>query len=459
VRQRSIRARLTAWNAAVIAGASLVFAAGVYAFVREGLYEEMDRQLGEESSAADGRLRASASGSVGSEGVGMMAYSTHRSRLEVWDLRERLLLAEGLAEPVLPPPSGDGPRVAATIRDADRHFRVLTSMSELGDEPVVVRVVRSEDEMRHELRELLAAVILGWPAVVLLAWMGGHFLATRALAPVAQMTAHAKTLTAERLSERLPLENPDDELGQLATVFNETLARLERSFDSLRRFTADAAHELRTPLTALRSVGEVALQGTGVEKVDRRVVESMLEEVQRLTNLVDALLVLSRADSGRVEVHKRIQDLSVVARDLADHLEPLANEKNQRIVVSAEEPVLSSIDEQLVRQALLNILHNAIKYSPVGSNVDIFVRRTGDSAIVEVVDHGIGIEAAHKELIFERFYRVDGARSRETGGTGLGLSIALWAIQVNDGAIEVESALGRGSRFTLRFPAARADAL
>jgi heavy metal sensor kinase len=295
---------------------------------------------------------------------------------------------------------------------------------------------------------------LGLPAAVVLAGLGGFFLAGRALKPVGQMAARAETITADRLDERLPIQSPDDELGRLGTAFNETLARLERSFETLRRFTADAAHELRTPLTALRSVGEVALRDARASERSREVLGSMLEEVDRLTRLVDTLLTLSRSDRGRVETERQLLGLRKFAHEIAEYLEALADEKGQRIVLDADTEVYVHADPRLLRQAVSNILDNAIRYSPDGVPIRLTVRRRSGDAVLEVMDQGPGIAPEHQERIFERFYRVDTARSRETGGAGLGLSIAQWAVRANGGTIELESMPGVGSCFRVCLPLA-----
>src|SRR5206468_4944815 len=201
----------------------------------------------------------------------------------------------------------------------------------------------------------------------------GYWLARRALAPVGHMADRARTITADRLGDRLPVEDAEGELGQLATVFNETLARLERSFGELRRFTADASHELRTPLTAIRSVGEVALQTPKSATEYRDVIGSMLEEADRLTRLVDSLLTLSRADAGHIQVQRTDISLLGLAQEASSLVEVLAEEKRQRISVEGEPASMVSGDRLILRQALINLIDNAIKYSPVGAEILIRV--------------------------------------------------------------------------------------
>jgi len=267
------------------------------------------------------------------------------------------------------------------------------------------------------------------------------------------MASRARGITAERLGERLAVENPADELGQLATTFNETFGRIERSFEQLRRFTADASHELRTPLTALRSVGEVGLQERPDDKLFGDVVGSMLEEVDRLTRLVDTLLALSRADAGQVPLAREPVDLASLARNAVQHLDDLSDEKDQRVTLEAGTPVEVLGDWPVLRQAVINVLDNAIKYSPPGTSVRVAVGANEDRAWIVVSDEGPGIAAEDRERIFERFYRVDKARSREEGGTGLGLSLAKWGVESHQGRIELDSEVGRGSTFRIVLPA------
>jgi signal transduction histidine kinase len=246
--------------------------------------------------------------------------------------------------------------------------------------------------------------------------------------------------------------NPHDELGQLVTVFNATLARLENSFGELRRFTADASHELRTPLTALRAVGEAALRSEAEDtKGLREALASMLEEARRLSDVADALLLLARADTGGVSPSLQQVDLAGLLDEVRETLLVLAEEKSQQIEIAAE-PITVRADRELLRLALLNVVHNAIRYSGEGLMVSLRIRRSDANVVVEVVDQGPGIAPEHRQKIFERFYRVDQARSRASGGVGLGLAIARWAIERQGGRIELESELARGSLFRIVMP-------
>jgi heavy metal sensor kinase len=294
---------------------------------------------------------------------------------------------------------------------------------------------------------------LGIPFAAGLAIAGGYFLAGRVLSPVGAMAQKAREISAESLAKRLPVDNARDEFGQLATVFNDTLSRLQDAFERLRRFTADASHELRTPLTAMRSVGEVALQNTLDAATYRDVIGSMLEEVDRLTRLVESLLILTRADSGKAQLTPEDLDLGGVAGNVIDQLRVLADEKQQELALRAPIRVHATGDAALIRHALMNLIHNAIKYTPNGGTIAVEVNATDGRAVIEVRDTGPGIPAAHRDRIFDRFYRVDASRSREEGGVGLGLAIARWAVETNGGHIELASDGTDGSVFRIILPA------
>lgn len=305
-------------------------------------------------------------------------------------------------------------------------------------------------------KNLALILIAGIPSALILALLGGYFLAGRALSPIRAITRKAQEITAESLSERLPVQNPHDEIGHLASVFNDTLARLESSFQQLRRFTADASHELRTPLTSIRSVGEVVLQKSADQKTYQEAIGSMLEETERLTHLVDNLLVLARSDAGKAKLALRSTDLGALAGAVVDELRVLAEEKNQTLSTSFHSSVMAIIDEATTRQALSNVLHNAIVYTQQGGQIDVLTTKTEDGhAIVDIIDNGPGIPDTDRSKVFERFYRVDKARSRAEGGVGLGLAIARWAVEVNKGAIAFQDKNSPGTHCRITLPAAR----
>jgi len=316
------------------------------------------------------------------------------------------------------------------------------------------RIARSEDKIREQMSEILVVLVVGLPLVVALAGAGGYVLARRALMPIDHLATEARRITAERLHDRLSATNPDDEIGRLTAVINDTLARLDSSFAQLRRFTADASHELRTPLAALRGLGETTLRQTRTPDEYKDAIGSMLEEVDRLTHLVDTLLRLSYGDAGTVRLSPQTIDLGDLARDVASSLAILAEERNQSLDVEASEPIKATVDRLVLREAVTNVIDNAIKYSPNGSRIRIQVHGTRDRAVLEVADEGTGVAPELRDRIFDRFFRIDEGRSRQSGGTGLGLSIAKWAVEVNGGRVSVEGGTAGGSVFRIDLPRA-----
>jgi heavy metal sensor kinase len=358
-----------------------------------------------------------------------------------------------------PPEPVDDPAsfvfTSMTAADGQR-LRLISGSVHVGGMPLLIRVASSEEHLWHEMREYIGVLLLGFPIVLLLAAMGGYGLARRALSPIDRMTRQAQTISAERLDERLLVDNPDDELGHLARVLNAMLDRIHRAFEQLRRFTADASHELRTPLTALRSVGEVGLQPGQDPAAYREVIGSMLEEVDRLTHLIDCLLLLSRADTGQIRLNREPLSLAGLVRECCDLLEVLAEEKRQAVQIRNDASVMVSADRSILRQALMNVIDNAIKYSPEEGRIVVRTNATAaNEAVVEVIDTGPGIASEHQPHVFERFYRVDRSRSREMGGVGLGLAITRWAVEAHDGRVELESAPDAGCVFRIVLPLSR----
>ena len=421
----SVRARLALWHAAVLALVICIFSAGILLFVRARLYSALDQQIGHDLATIE---------KVYLEETGDLGELAHRMGITLFQVVEgRTILYETPGWP----PGGTTPYRLGTLADTSHR----------------ITAARDETALRQTLWTLGVILAIGVPCAIGLAVGGGYFLAGRMLSPVGAMAETARKITAESLGERLPVENPQDEFGRLASVFNDTLARLQAAFEQLRRFTADASHELRTPLTAIRSVGEVALQRSLSAPGYREVIGSMLEEVDRLTRLVESLLTLTRGESDRIQPALEIVNLSGLAVSVVEHLRVLAEEKEQSLTVDTGAEVSARCDPAILRQGLINVLDNAIKYTPSKGAIRVGVRELpSGEAVIEILDTGLGISAVHHGRIFDRFYRVDQGRSRESGGTGLGLATARWAVEVNEGRIELESEEGKGSLFRIVLP-------
>jgi heavy metal sensor kinase len=460
----TLRTRLTILYASLLGVALLLYAGSVSALFLHNLREQLDSSLDRDIETVEGALSADANGAlhISSREGEAEEDEDEPDRgylLEVWSADGQLLYrSEQLHDQALGPvpriSAGPGRQLPRSVHlPSGMRLRSISRVHHLGNgSAVTVRLAISEEHLWHEFWEMVTILGIGLPVTVLLVALTGYLVAARALKPVDSMAQRASQITAEQLNERLQIENPNDELGQLGTAFNATLARLEHSFDQLQRFTADASHELRTPLTAIQSVGEVSLQIQGDVNHYRDTIGSMLEETNRLTQLVDSLLTMARADAGRIQLHRADVNLFDLAGESVGLLEVLAEEKQQTIRMDGNRSITVAADRTLLRQAIVNLLHNAVKYSPDHSEVRIQVRETEGSAIVEVQDSGPGIPLEDRGRIFERFYRVDKSRTRVAGGAGLGLSIAQWAVSMHAGAIEVQCEPGPGSTFRICLP-------
>jgi heavy metal sensor kinase len=330
---------------------------------------------------------------------------------------------------------------------------IVSRRHSLDGHSILIRLAQSEEPVWRALDQFLISAALMFPLMIAVAAAAGYRTSRRILAPVRNIASRAEQITSSRLHERIPVQGTGDELDHLTEVFNGTLIRLDESFRQLRQFTSDASHELRTPLAAIRAIGEVGLDRDGTRQEYRELVGSMLEEVTRLTRLTDDLLMISRGDSGAIRLNCSAVGLLDLARDTVALLEPLAEEKGQQLLVLGDQSASIEADPVLLRQALINVVHNAIKYSPQRAITILRVEREqGDSVVISVQDEGPGIAPEHAGRIFDRFYRVDSGRSRDAGGSGLGLAIVQWVVQAHKGAVGVSSAPGGGSVFRITLP-------
>jgi len=451
---------LTLWYVLVLASLLALYAGVASLFLFLSLREDFDQNLLQDVETVEGMLTKEPNGGVSLHSSHPGAAEPRIGRLiEVWSPQGSLLyrsaeLQDQTLDGRFRPDEGlRDPSPSTTRLPNGTRVRLASSVYHIEDQRVVLRVAYNEERLWRELGEFGQVLLLGFPIALLLAGFGGYALARKALAPIDSMATQAKTISAERLGDRLSIETPEDELGKLGTVFNDMLGRLQTAFDQLRRFTSDASHELRTPLTAIRSVGEVALQDQRSSVEYRDVIGSMLEEVDRLTRLSESLLALSRADAGHIQLQREVIPLLQLAKEASSVVEVLAEEKRQRIDIEGDAGLLVSADRLILRQAIVNLLDNAIKYSATESRVLVRVQSGGDKqAFLDVVDQGPGIPNEHRPYVFDRFYRVDKARTREWGGAGLGLSITRWAVEAHGGAITLISEEGHGTTFRVALP-------
>lgn len=454
-RALSIRARLTGWYALVLTGMLILYATTTFVAVRHEFMEQLDERLHEDFEVAGARLTGRPGNGVEWTGTKHPDEDGGEVRVyEVWSAAgEQLHRSESAVTlPPFPVSAIDSTYRYDTVAVGGRRWRTLASLVLVGNHSVVLRAARSEESVRGELREILVVLALGLPLVVVLAGVGGYLLARRALAPIDALVSEARRITAERLHERLTTANPDDEIGRLTTVINDAFARLEASFDQLRRFTADASHELRTPLAVLRGLGEAAVAERRSPAEYEEAIGSILEEVDRMSTLVGTLLRLSYGDAGTIRLCREPVDLGQLARDVALSLGILAEERKQSIAFEMAEQVIAPVDRLILREALTNVVDNAIKYSPAGGTILIRVERGDGQTVLAIADEGPGIPPGDRERIFDRFFRVDEARARDHGGAGLGLAIAKWAVELHGGEIAVADRGGGGSEFRIVLP-------
>lgn len=347
----------------------------------------------------------------------------------------------------------------ATLESArfrgESSIRLLSMPIRSGGQLVaIVQVGTSLNHVERALRRLLLVLLVGTPLALLVSLAGGWFLAGRALRPVEAITAAAERIAGGDLSQRLTLPASQDEIGRLAATFNRMIARLDASFQQVRRFSADASHELRTPLTVMRGEAELVLRKPRQAEDYRLVVESSLEEIGRLSRIVDELLFLSRADLGQVPVHSAPVRLDLLLHDIQQQASVLGQDRRIQVAAGPLEPVTVLGDELRLRELFLNLVDNAVTYSNEGGRVELSLSRDRRDARAAVTDSGIGLLPEEQTRIFERFYRTDAARAHSKKGSGLGLAICKWIVESHKGRIEVQSHAGEGSRFTVILPLA-----
>ena len=462
LRPKQVRTRLTLWYVFVLAGVQVLTWGLTASFLLLQLRNQLSHYAIQDIETVEGLLYFDAGGRL-------LLREDYHNHPESRRLLERLLEVrspqgavlyrnERLGDRALGgnpfPGEGEEQFSPRSTRLADgTPVGMVSRRWTLDGRTLVIRLAYSEEPIWARFAEFALASLFAVPIALALAALGGYVLARRSLAPLEAMACRAEQITSERLHERLPIREPGDELGRLAGVFNNLLARLEQAFEQLRRFTSDASHELRTPLTLIRSVGEVALQKDDGREAYRDAIGSMLEEVNRLTLLVDSLLTISRGDAGSIQLHPTLFRAMDLAREATSLFEVLVEEKGQHITVDGDEGVNVKGDRVLLTQALLNIIDNAVKYSPVGGTIHVGVHsEPAGTVLLEVVDNGPGIAPEHSAKVFDRFYRVDDSRSRQAGGVGLGLSIAQWAVRVNGGDIHLLTTQGSGCTFRICLP-------
>lgn len=459
--RRTLRFRLAVWYA--LGGALLLaaFSATIYFYVAMRMGQPIGLELRGDFTEVLARLRVGPDGRIfwdNREVPPDVQWAWDDPWIELWDGNHRLIrrlwpLKDPQTEQLQFAPAGRRETISVYNVIPDIRVRTLAAPYAVDgrDTGWMLRVMRIHQPAANALGALLLIIAITLPIMVALLALGGYILTRRWLKPLDDLAAEANRITAVDLGRRLPIANPDDELGRLATIFNATLARLQNSFATLDQFVANASHELRTPLTTLRSVGEVGLARGRTTQEYRDIIGSMLEEAQRLEALVDRLLQLARAEGGRQTVQQSVVRLDEVITDMVSELGILAEDKDQQIAVKAAAVSLTT-DPVLFRQALKNLLDNAIKHSPAGTLIRVSLKESEDGFRVEVTDNGPGIAPEHRNHVTDRFYRAAGAQRSNESGFGLGLAITKAYMRVLKGRLEYEPVHPHGSTFRLVLP-------
>ncbi len=460
---RTLRFRLALWYAVVGTLLLAAFSSTLYFYVLERMALPLDHELRQDLVEIEARLRVQPDGQVLWDGKAVQSgafLNWPHPWLELWDadghLVRRLWPLEDARLDQLPmAPTKDHQAISVFNVTTELPLRALTVPFDgpNGRPGWMLRVMRIHKSADDALSALLLIIIVALPIVVTLLVLGGYSVTRRWLKPLDDMVDEANRITAEDFDRRLPVNNPHDEMGRLATGFNVTLDRLEKSFVTLDRFVGDASHELRTPLTTLRSVGEVGLKRSRTEEEYREIIGSMLEEAQRLQVLVQRLLELARAEGGQEKVHHSLIHLDRFVVDCVGELGILAEDKQQRIVFETVDCNIVT-DPFVLRQAFKNLVDNAIKYSPAGAKISVRVERAENGCRVTVADEGPGIAPEHRPYITDRFFRTDSSRDRSKGGFGLGLALTNAYMGVLGGRLEFQPVKPHGSSFSLILPGA-----
>jgi heavy metal sensor kinase len=337
---------------------------------------------------------------------------------------------------------------AVALRDG-RWMRAETAPVELDGRKFILLAAEGLAPIANDLKLVRGVLFLALPLVVLVVGAGGFLLATRSLAPVRRMAEQAQRITSKDLRKGLDAGAVGAELQLLAGSFNELLTRLDRSFDTIRRFVGDASHELRTPLAVIQGEADVALAGDRTPAEYRETIAIIQDETRRLSRLVDDLLHLARADSENVKPHREPFYLNDLLAECCRSAQTLAASRGVALDCRSVQDVTFHGDPELLRRLTSNLLDNAIRYTPAGGKVSVGLETDADGVRIAVSDTGIGISPEAAAHVFERFYRADQARSREQGGFGLGLSIVKWIAESHNGTVELHSQPGVGSTFTV----------
>ncbi len=467
MKKLSIGSRLTLWYLAIFAAAQLLFGVTMWVALRQELYTAADDALKAQIEDLTNFLKSQKKKNMNVPKLreeASEAYDLEHSGdfLQIYDedgnwiFRAPALVRNQFA---LAAPATIKHQSFRNVQLANQPFRFLTQRIEVNGRFYTVQTGVPTSQIVATLSLFRRYLLMLAPLLLLAAASGGYWLSHKALSPVDALTRTARSIGGNNLGERLEKLATGDELQRLSDTLNEMLARIESAFLRVTQFTADASHELRTPISLIRTEAEIALRKSRGDAEYREALRHILLEAERTSSLVEELLSLARADSGRESLHLTLVDLCAVIPEIANEWQHLIEARNLQFTQQFPHraiPVLA--DRRALQRLLAILLDNAVKYTPPPGVVKIGLEVQGDKAVITVHDSGIGIAEPDQTKIFERFYRVDKARSRQLGGAGIGLAIAEWIVQQHHGSIAVQSSVGKGSTFLIGFPLQPASA-
>jgi heavy metal sensor kinase len=460
MRRLSIGMRLTLWYLAIFALAQILFGAGMWLILRHNLYDLVDdgleAQVDDLRSFLQTQPKDRPIAKVQEELNEIYTIEHSGDYLEVYAENSQLIYRSAFVQAhqgtLVPPDQVKQPIVRSRWID-HRPFRFVFQKLEANRHVYTVEMGVPADDAVETLHLFRSYLLMFAPLLLLVAASGGYWLSRRALSPVDALVRTAREVTGTNLSSRLQKLDTGDELQRLSDTLNEMLDRIESAFQRITQFTADASHELRTPVSLIRTEAELALRRSRGEAEYKESLRHILLEAERTTALIEQLLSMARADAGRETLHFEPVDLRQTLRSVVDGWQQVATIRNLQFSASLDAPDFSVMgDETLLRRLADILLDNAFKYTPSPGSVHLSLEPQGESAVIQVQDSGVGIAEEEQGKIFERFYRVDKARSRAQGGAGLGLAIAQWIVTQHGGSIGVESQPGQGSTFRVELP-------
>jgi len=455
----SIKFRFTIWYLLVLAFLLIALSGGVYFYLSQSLYRSLDRALAIRSTqlcSIQDILESIRQGEF-QEQLGEIVVLYFYSGDQLMEVSAPGISVSLSQEFVSKAIAGSSAFTTSQTTEGEtlRLVAVSINLSTLGPppgiQPAALVIARSTRQIENILARLAVTLAIAVLFTLALAAGGGIFLAGRALKPVDKIAQTAQEIEENDLSRRINV-NTKDELGRLAATLNAMIARLEKAFQRQKQFTSDASHELRAPLAVIEAESSLALQKERPSTDYRQSLETISQEAKQMSSLIDQLLTLARADAGKEQWNFAEVNLGKLITNLGTDVEVLCQEKGLGLQLGQTEDLAVKGDETRLRELFMNLLDNAIRYTPAPGTVSISLRREGQMAVVAIKDTGTGIPPEDIPFIFERFYRVDKSRSRAEGGTGLGLAISRHIVEAHGGKIQVESQVGSGSTFSVWLP-------